>query len=61
MKNIKEYKGIIIIVLVLILGVFYWYEYRPQRAIKYCYGYASMTNNPDSIFKECLLSKGFIK
>lgn len=31
MKKIKEYKGIIIIVLVLILGVFYWYSYRPEQ------------------------------
>lgn len=36
MKKIKEYKVIIIIVLVLILGVFYWYEWRPSQIQKDC-------------------------
>ena len=37
MEKIKEYKGILIIVLVVILGAFYWYEYRPTMIIKKCY------------------------
>jgi len=31
MKKLKEYKGIIIIVLVLVLGVFYWYSKREEN------------------------------
>lgn len=36
MKKIKEYKIIIIIVLVLILGTFYWFQIRPTQIRKEC-------------------------
>lgn len=36
MKKIKEYKGIIIIVLILILGAFYWFQLRPNQIRKEC-------------------------
>ena len=40
MEKLKEYKGIIIIVLVLILGTFYWYSYRPTHITKLCITFA---------------------
>lgn len=36
MKKIKEYKGIIILVLILILGAFYWFEYKPTKIKERC-------------------------
>lgn len=36
MGKIKEYKGIIIIVLILTLGAFYWFQIRPAQARKDC-------------------------
>ncbi len=36
MEKIKEYKGIIIIVLIVILGAFYWFQLRPTNIKKSC-------------------------
>lgn len=36
MEKIKEYKGIIIITLILILGIFYWFQIRPTNIKKDC-------------------------
>lgn len=36
MEKIKEYKGIIILILVVLIGAFYWYEWRPSQARTYC-------------------------
>ena len=37
MQKLKEYKEIIIIVLVLIVGAFYWFQLRPTNIRKECY------------------------
>jgi hypothetical protein len=37
MKKIKEYKAIITLVLVIILGAFYWFELRPNQIRKNCW------------------------
>jgi len=36
MEKIKEYRGIIILILIIILGAFYWYELRPRNIIREC-------------------------
>ena len=36
MEKIKEYKGIIILTLVVFGGAFYWYEWRPTQIRKEC-------------------------
>ena len=36
MNKLKEYWILIVIVLVLLGGAFYWYEFRPIRLIKTC-------------------------
>lgn len=36
MEKIKEYKGIIIIVLVILGLAFYWFQVRPAKIIKRC-------------------------
>lgn len=36
MKKIKEYKVIIIIVLIVVLGSFYWFQLRPTNIRKNC-------------------------
>ena len=70
MKKIKEYKVIIIIVLVIILGAFYWYGYRPSQIKKDCikqYPDAFITkiqiwrgDNPNDTdnYKKCLTEQG---
>jgi len=73
MKKINEYKGIIIIVLVLILGAFYWYQVRPTQIIKACWNRVEKIKNyktptklsdfktirfsPDSFATEYLINK----
>lgn len=65
MKKIKEYKGIIIIVLILILGTFYWYELRPTNIRKKCYNIAtsgfSSVGNFNLNYESCLLDNGLEK
>jgi hypothetical protein len=67
MEKIKEYKGIIIIVLVLVLGAFYWFQIRPIQIIKYCskpkgsylmQQYIKETNQSEQVYKECLRGRG---
>lgn len=40
MEKIKEYKGVIILVLVVLAGAFYWLEVRPSVIKKDCYNEA---------------------
>ncbi len=40
MEKLKEYKLIIILVLVVLGGAFYWYEWRPSQIKKECNGQA---------------------
>lgn len=73
MKKIKEYKEIIIIFLILILGAFYWYSYRPYTARKECNEETFLKNNHGSInspywldmqeklYKDCIRYKGLQK
>jgi len=72
MKKIKEYKGIIIIILVLILVAFYWFQIRPLIIKNNCYfsanrstyrtgykdGSSSFQDTYNFYFKRCLQSKG---
>lgn len=37
MGKIKEYKGIIILILVVLAGAFYWYEWRPSGIREQCF------------------------
>lgn len=69
MKKIKEYKIIIIIFVVLILGILYLYKIRPIVIKQSCYKSAKEAtikreiNNEaesyfNSVYKLCLLKKG---
>ncbi len=71
MKKIKEFKGIIIIIFILISGAFYWYELRPMQIKKNCHKISSTRkinwdkmiyeNKDGSIgksYSECLKEKG---
>lgn len=40
MEKIKEYKGIIILVLIILVVAFYWYEWRQSQMKKSCAGEA---------------------
>lgn len=57
MKKIKEYKGIIIIVLVLILGAFYWFQIRPSFIRKDCYKIHFVSTVPGLSYERYLLEK----
>jgi hypothetical protein len=75
MKKIREYKGIIIIVLILISGAFYWFQLRPAFVKSFChekateqaiekakpYGLKDKFHKDDyeTYYKWCLQSKGF--
>ncbi len=61
MEKIKEYKGIIILILVVSAGVFYWYSYRPEQIRKDCYRAVLQTSDFDLNYVSCLRSKGFEK
>lgn len=50
MKKLKEYKGIIIIALVLILGTFYWFGFRPYLIKKSCMKEALPINYADPVY-----------
>ena len=41
-KNINQYSLVIIVLFILIIGWFYWYECRPTSIRKECYKYAEM-------------------
>lgn len=66
MKKIKEYKGIIIIVLILVIGTFYWFEVRPAQARKECAkkseistgNYSWQTEILNKRYEDCLLKNG---
>jgi hypothetical protein len=57
MKKINEYKGIIIIALILVLGAFYWYELRPISIRKDCSKFFSNLEN----YQNCLHLYGLSK
>jgi len=37
MKKIREYLGLIILVLVVLIFAFWWYEWRPSHYVKACH------------------------
>jgi len=68
MKKIKEYMGIIIIVLVLILGTFYWFQVKPNQTRKKCvknfplaFGITSVDYQPGSFLKAQTDKAGYEK
>lgn len=36
MGKLKEYKYVILIAIVILVGAFYWYEWRPSSIRKHC-------------------------
>lgn len=68
MEKVKQYKYIILIVLVILGFAFYWYEWRPNRIYSYCNEQAKESarqniesdiyKNYDYAYKTCLRSKG---
>lgn len=58
MEKLKQYKYIIILVLLVLAGAFYWYSYRPVKIIKDCY-----RSFPDYLdrYRECLRRNGLEK
>jgi len=72
MEKLKEYKYIIIICLIIIGGVFYWFQFRPSQIKKDCakwskgesydhMGGGQFELNDDTYdikYKQCLREKG---
>lgn len=66
MGKIREYKGIIILILAVLAGAFYWYEWRPTQIRKECnqksyniaQGYSVVY---DTLYVGCLSEKGLQK
>ena len=55
---------VVLAVLVVIAGAFYWYEYRPSQIRKECYraSYGVIVeNNIEKNYETCLLSHGLEK
>ena len=76
MEKIKEYKGIIIIVLIITLGAFYWFQIRPTHIRKECnnktFLYNSSNNQEpinspawldkqEKLYQDCLRFEGLEK
>ena len=63
MQKIKEYKGIIIISLVILGIAFYWYEWRPSEIRKRCANYAGDNFSigsglVDNVYEDCVRRNG---
>lgn len=54
MGKIKEYKVIIILVLIIISGAFYWYEYKPTKIKERCSAEAHLDRRAVRISNEKL-------
>lgn len=74
MGKIKEYKGIIILILVVLAGAFYWFSYLPSKTRERCFAEGefnqsnmSIVNDKerlsaiDSYYKACLHRFGIEK
>ena len=75
MEKLKQYKLIIGIVLVVLVGAFYWFEWRPSQAKKDCYreiynssldlsafgddAVAAQFKENEFKYKNCLKGRGF--
>ena len=69
MEKIKQYKFIILVVLIVLGFTFYWYEWRPSTISKQCnaiavektkksIGASSAEITYNMIYKSCLREKG---
>lgn len=60
MKKIKEYAGIIIIILIILGFVFYWYEYKPNKIRKNCFNNSQYmsASYQDTFYKNCVMGNG---
>ena len=55
MEKIKEYKGIIILILIVLGAAFYWYEWRPSKIRKDCFNmFTISTPFDEGLYKNCL-------
>ena len=55
MEKIKEYKGIIILILVVLASAFYWYEWRPMQIRKDCFDMFTISAPFDEgLYKNCI-------
>lgn len=63
MENIKKYKWIIIIGLIIFGLYFYWYEWRPYTIRKFCGETATRESRIiklyDEFYKRCMNIQGF--
>lgn len=66
MEKLKEYKYIILILLLVLGGCFYWFQLRPTLVKKECYKssqtqigkFSWNTQTNEYIYNECLLRYG---
>jgi len=63
MEKIKEYKGIIILILVVLGGAFYWYEWRPTQIRKICFNavLSASAGTTEQLYNNCLGIHGLKK
>jgi len=65
MEKVKEYKGIIILILVVLVGVFYWFEIRSSAIKKSCYNEAQVKaidkQNRQDMIDEISPKGGFVE
>lgn len=61
MEKIKEYKGIIIIVLILILGAFYWFQLRPTQIKKGCWNQIEKIKSGEIKSEKYNMEEGLIR
>ncbi len=66
--KLNSWKFIILVILIIISGAFYWYEWRPSKVYSYCDKWARETvkvekedyfKTYDFVYKICLREKGF--
>lgn len=57
MQKLKQYWAIILLIVIILGGMFYWYSYRPEQIRKNCYRFAN-NGMAETIFRDCLLSNG---
>jgi len=57
MEKLKQYWLIIVIVLVVFGGLFYWFQWRPSQIRKECSKFTLM----EKIYESCLRERGLEK
>lgn len=60
MEKLKQYKYIILILLIILGFAFYWYSWKPNQIKKKCYDVAISIggDNFDKNYQSCLLDNG---